>query len=207
MLILWFSRKQLPPYFVQALPEGEVHSLIHSAVWAPLPEGPSPPRPGTIRALSPFVDMVLAEQYDDAGKQPHRQFLEFRRLWWLRTVEPVHHLLKLFPQEPVSSFPNGTHRFHLALRGRHAGSKNRDSPCSPPICLVSSVGGTQGRGHSDWAGDGGSRPDGGRTSSAVNPTLGPWENSNRWVRARTAQIQGTRVSSPFRFGVVAALLS
>lgn len=60
--------------------------------------------------------MVLAEEYDDAGEQPHCQFLEFRRLCWLRAAELLCHLLKLFPQEPISGFPNVTHRSHLALR-------------------------------------------------------------------------------------------
>jgi hypothetical protein len=41
--------------------------------------------------------MVQAQQYDDARELPHSQFLEFRRLWWLRTAELLRHLLELFP--------------------------------------------------------------------------------------------------------------
>ena len=180
---LWFSGKQPPPYCVQALPEGEIHRLIHCAVRSSVPEWPSPPRPGTIRALSPFVGMVLAEQYDDAREQPHGQFLEFRRLWWHRTVEPVHHLLKLFPQEPVSSFPNVTHE------GQRSVGKNRDSPCSPPVCLASSVGGTQGRGHSDWAGDGGPSRRGTHQLSG-QPGPGAIGKSNGWAEGADSADSG-----------------
>jgi hypothetical protein len=51
------------------------------------------------------------------------------------------------------------------------------------------------------AGTGG-RPDGGRTSSVVNPTLGPGRQSIRLAEALTAQTQHTPMSSPCRFGAV-----
>ena len=47
----------------------------------------------------------------------------------------------------------------------------------------------------------------GRTSSVVSPTLGPGRKSTRLTEARTAQTQGTPMSSPCRSDAVITLLS
>lgn len=67
---------QLPPHHIQTLPHNEVEAKIHRALRPSTPQPPCPPRPPAVLALAPFVDTVLPEQHDRAGKQPHSLLFE-----------------------------------------------------------------------------------------------------------------------------------
>jgi hypothetical protein len=103
--------EQLPPHLIQILPHDEAHRSKHGARWPPTPGLPVPSWPGAKFALSPLVDMVLAQQNSDHGQHSNDLIPGYSWRCYFLGTELVSELIKLFSEPLIPDLMHAPHGF------------------------------------------------------------------------------------------------
>ncbi len=121
------ARKHLPPHHIHPLTHSPIYCPKHRALPSSPPNPPSPSCPPTQPTLSPLIHLMLPKQLYGCAEQPYSLFLHCLRLSRLLTAEPVHKVVQLLHQQPVSGGPYAAHEYlgQLTGKGRCRVSSNR----------------------------------------------------------------------------------